>query len=119
MIPDMDWHVVFYIDDRGNEPVKDFILRQSDGAIAETIHVLKLLREFNITLGMPYVDKIGPSGIRELRIKHSSDIYRLYFFAHTGKEFVLLHAIKKTRNKISQNDLRLAIDRMNDYKGRP
>ena len=114
----MDWHVVFYMDNRGNEPVKDFILRQSDGAIAEIIHVLKLLREFNITLGMPYVDKIGPSGIRELRIKHSSDIYRMYFFAHTGKEFVLLHAIKKKRNKISQNDLRLAIDRMNDYKGR-
>ena len=115
---DMDWHVVFYMDNRGNEPVKDFILRQSDAAIAEILHVLKLLREFNIALGLPYVDKIGRSGIRELRIKHSSDIYRIYFFAHAGREFVLLHAIKKKRSKISQNDLRLASDRMNDYKGR-
>ena len=118
IIPDMDWHVVFYMDNGGNEPVKDFILDQSDGAIAEIIHVLKLLREFNITLGIPYVDKIGPSGVRELRIKHSSDIYRIYFFAHTGRKFVLLHAIKKKRSKISQNDVRLAIDRMNNYKGR-
>ena len=118
IITDMDWHVVFYIDSEGNEPVKDFILGQSDGAIAEIIHVLKLLREFNIALGMPYVDKIGPSGIRELRIKHSSDIYRIYFFAHTGRRFVLLHAIKKKRNKISENDIRLAIDRMNDYRAR-
>ena len=114
----MDWHVVFYMDSAGNEPVKDFILRQSDGAIAEIIHVLKLLREFNITLGMPYVDKIGRSGIRELRIKHSSDIYRMYFFAHTGRKLVLLHAIKKKSTKISENDIRLAIDRMNDYKAR-
>ena len=119
MITDMDWHVVFYMDNGGNEPVKDFILEQSNGAIAEIIHVLKLLREFNIALGMPYVDKIGPSGIRELRIKHSSDIYRIYFFAHTGRKFVLLHAIKKKRNKTSQNDICLAIDRMNDYKARP
>ena len=119
MITDMDWHVVFYMDNGGNEPVKDFILEQSNGAIAEIIHVLKLLREFNTTLGMPYVDKIGPSGIRELRIKHSSDIYRIYFFAHTGRKFVLLHAIKKKRTKISQNDICLAIDRMNDYKARP
>jgi len=114
----MNWHVVFYMDIGGNEPVKDFILGQSNGAIAEIIHVLKLLREFNITLGMPYVDKIGPSGIRELRIKHSSDIYRIYFFAHTGRKFVLLHAIKKKRTKISQNDICLAIDRMNDYRAR-
>lgn len=114
----MGWHVVFYLDSGGHEPVKDFILGQSDGAIAEIIHVLKLLREFNIALGMPYVDKIGPSGIRELRIKHSSDIYRIYFFAHTGRKFVLLHAIKKKRNKTSQNDISLAIDRMNDYKAR-
>jgi phage-related protein len=118
MITDMDWHVVFYMDNRGNEPVKDFILRQSDGAIAEIIHVLKLLREFNIALGMPYVGKIGPSGIRELRIKHGSDIYRVYFFAHTGRNFVLLHAIKKKRSKMSQIDIRLAIGRMNDYKAR-
>jgi phage-related protein len=118
IITDMEWHVVFYMDNEGNEPVKDFILGQSDAAIAEIIHVLKLLREFNITLGMPYVDKIGPSGIRELRIKHSSDIYRIYFFAHTVRKFVLLHAVKKKRDRISQNDVRLAIDRMNDYKAR-
>ena len=118
IITDMDWHVVFYMDKRGNEPVKDFILGQSNGAIAEIIHVLRLLREFNIALGMPYVDKMGQSGIRELRIKHGSDIYRIYFFAHTGRKFVLLHAIKKKRNKIPENDMCLAIDRMNDYKAR-
>jgi phage-related protein len=112
----MDWHVVFYIDTGGNEPVKDFILGQPNGAIAEIIHVFKLLRQFNITLGMPYVDKIGTSGIRELRIKHGSDIYRIYFFAHTEKNFVLLHAVKKKKDKIAQNDIYLAINRMNDYK---
>jgi phage-related protein len=113
---EMNWHVVFYMDKGGNEPVKDFILGQSDGAIAEILHILRLLREFNTALGMPYVGKVGPSGIRELRIKHGSDIYRIYFFAHTGRRFVLLHAIKKKRTKASQNDIRLAIDRMNDYR---
>jgi len=112
----MDWHVVFYMDTGGNEPVKDFILGQPNGAIAEILHVFKLLRQFNITLGKPYVAKIGTSGIRELRIKHGSDIYRIYFLAYTGKNFVLLHAVKKKKDKISQNDIYLAINRMNDYK---
>jgi len=76
----MSWQTIFYIDGEDSEPVKDFILSQSDGAIAEILHVFKLLREFNITLGMPYVKKIDRSGVRELRIKHGSDIYRILFF---------------------------------------
>jgi phage-related protein len=114
----MDWQVVFYIDKEGNEPVKDFILAQSDGTIAEILHVLKLLRDFNIRLGMPYVLKIDKSGIRELRIKHSSDIYRIFFFAYIGQKFVLLHAIQKKGEKTPTMDKELAIKRMNDYISR-
>ena len=114
----MDWEVVFYHGKQGNEPVKDFILGQPDGAIAEILHVLKLLRQFNITLGMPYVRKIDKSGLRELRIKHGSDIYRIFFFAYTGKKFILLHAILKKEDKTPESDKVLAIKRMNDYEFR-
>jgi len=116
IIADMDWEVVFYQGKQGNEPVKDFILRQPNGAIAEILHVLKLLRQFNITLGMPYVRKIDKSGLRELRIKHGSDIYRIFFFAYTGKKFILLHAILKKEDKTPESDKLLAIERMHDYK---
>ena len=106
------------MDKYGNEPVKNFILTQGEGAIAEIIHVFKLLREFNVKLRMPYVKKIDKSGIRELRIKHSSDIYRIFFFAYTGRRFILLHAILKKGDKIPKSDKNLAIKRMNDYISR-
>ena len=106
------------MDAAGNEPVKDFILEQPDGAIAEILHVFKLLREFNIQLGMPYVRKIDRSGLREVRIKHSSDLYRIFYFAYTGRKFVLLHAILKRSDKTPKGDIELAINRMNDYKSR-
>ena len=114
----MDWRVVFYMDAKGNEPVKDFILAQPDRAIAEILHVLKLLREFNIKLGMPYVRKIGKSGLRELRIKHSSDLYRIFYFAYIERKLVLLHAILKKEAKTPESDKEIAIKRMNDYKSR-
>ena len=106
------------MDEHGREPVKDFILGEPNKAIAEIIHVFKLLREFNITLGMPYVRKIDKSNIRELRIKHSSDYYRIFFFAHAGQKFVLLHAIKKKEDKTPESDKKIAIQRMNDYISR-
>jgi phage-related protein len=111
----MQWQLVFYSDKKGNMPVKDFILQQSDGAIAEILHVFKLLRLFNIELREPYVKKINKSGIRALRIKHGSDIYRILFFTHTGRKFILLHAFLKKTDEIPENDKRLAIQRMNDF----
>ncbi len=114
----MDWQVVFYMDGDGNEPVKDFILAQPDGAIAEILHVFKLLREFNVKLGMPFVRKIDKSGLRELRIKHSSDLYRIFYFAYIGRKFVLLHSFVKKGAKTPEGDKELAIKRMNDYKSR-
>src|SRR4030042_6943599 len=114
----MDWQVVFYMDGEGNEPVKDFILAQPDGAIAEILHVFKLLREFNIKLGMPFVRKIDKSGLRELRIKHSSDLYRIFYFAYFEHKFVLLHAIVKKEPKTPIGDRELAFKRMLDYKSR-
>jgi phage-related protein len=114
----MDWLVVFYMDAKGNEPVKDFILAQPDRAIAEILHVLKLLREFNIKLGMPYVRKIGKSGLRELRIKHGPALYRIFYCTYVGRNLVLLHAILKKEARIPEGDIEIAIKRMNDYKSR-
>lgn len=112
----MDWQVIFYRDEYGDEPVKSFVLSQDNGTIAEVLHVFKLLRDFNIELGMPYVRKVNKSGIRELRIKHGSDIYRVFFFAHKNRKFVLLHAIQKKTDKIPEGDLAIAIERMKDHK---
>ena len=112
----MDWQLVFFIDDHDNEPVKDFILQQSDGAIAEILHVFKLLRQFGTALGMPYVRKIHKSGIRELRIKHGSDIYRILFCADKGHRFILLHAFLKKEDGLLISDVNLAARRMNSIK---
>lgn len=114
----VEWQVVFYQDDAGVEPVKDFILEQPDGAIAEILHVLKLLREFNVQLGLPYVRKMGKSGLRELRIKHSSDLYRIFYFAYIGQKLVLLHAILKKGARTPPGDLETALQRMDDYTER-
>ena len=112
----MSWHVVFYRERDGNEPVKDFILKQSYDAQAEIIHVFDLLYKFDLSLGKPYVEKVQGK-IWALRIKHSSDYYRILYFTFSDQNFVLLHAIKKKRDKLLIKDIELAIDRMNEQEG--
>lgn len=111
----MTWRVVFYRDDTGTEPVKDFILEQSDGAIGEIIHVFDLLYRFDLSLGLPYVEKVKDK-IWSLRIKHASDYYRILYFAFSGKKFVLLHAVKKKSDKLQNRDIDLAIKRLYDHE---
>ena len=114
----MDWRIEYYTDIDGNEPVKNFINTQSLDAQVEIFHVIDLLREFSLNLRYPYVYKIGKTGIRELRIHHSSDYYRIFYFAFMGRKFVLLHAFLKKTRKTPMGELEIAIKRMNDYKQR-
>jgi len=111
----MGWQIVFYRDKDGNEPVKDFILEQPDGAIGEILHVFDLLYRFDLSLGLPYVEKVQGK-IWSLRIKHSSDYYRVLYFAFSGKKFILLHAVKKKSDKLQKRDIELAIDRMGEHE---
>lgn len=113
-----DWQVLFYPTEDGYESVKEFILQQDYKARVEILHVLELLYKSNVRLGMPYVRKINRSGLRELRIKHGSDIYRIFFFAFTGRKFILLHAITKKDDKTPITDKQLAMERMLDYQSR-
>jgi phage-related protein len=112
----MVWHVIFYKDNNGNEPVKDFILEQSDGAIAEILHVFDLLYRFDLSLGSPYVEKVDGK-IWALRIKHSSDYYRILYFTFSGEKFILLHAIKKKSDKLSKRDIEIAAKRKDEHEG--
>ncbi|GAI10313.1 unnamed protein product, partial [marine sediment metagenome] len=88
------------------------------GTRHEIIHVIDLLYKNNVKLGMPYVEKINKPGLRALRIKHGSNIYRILFFAFTGQKFILLHIIKKKSDKLPKPVIQLAIKRMEDYKSR-
>ena len=63
-------------------------------------------------------EKTDKSGLRELRIKHSPDIYRVFFFAYVGQKFVLLHAIMKKQDKTPEKDIRIALERMTEFKSR-
>ena len=112
----MDWQIEYYSDIAGNEPVRDFIDMQSIDTQVEIFHVIGLLQEFALNLRYPYVEKIGKTGIRELRIHHSSDYYRVFYFTAKGRKFILLHAFLKKTKKTPKNEITIAIKRMDDYK---
>ena len=114
----MKWEIDFYQDSQGNIPVQDFICKQSAKVEAKIYRHIDLLQDFGLSLGQPYVEKLVGSDVWELKIRHSSNYYRILYFASSGRRFVLLHAFLKKTDRTPKSEIKIAQDRLFDYEAR-
>ncbi|MBL7065171.1 MAG: type II toxin-antitoxin system RelE/ParE family toxin [Anaerolineae bacterium] len=64
-------------------------------------------------LGMPHVRNIeGHRKLWELRVQVAKSAYRVFYFAHTGRRFVMLHAFLKKTRKTPRQEIAIAERRM-------
>ena len=117
-IVDVKWQIDFYQDSHGNIPVQDFIRQQPAKVKAKILGYIDLLQEFGLSLGQPYVEKLAGSDVWELKIRYSSNRYRILYFAASGRKFVLLHAFLKKTAKTPKNEIEIAQGRIFDYRAR-
>ncbi len=114
----MKWELEFYQDSQGNIPVQDFIYKQSAKVKAKISRYIDLLQDFGLSLGQPFVEKLAGSGVWELKIRHSSNRYRILYFASGGHKFILLHAFLTKTAETPKNEIEIAQSRIFDYKAR-
>jgi phage-related protein len=114
----MKWFVEFYSAKNGNSPVKDFILGLRKKEQAKIIRQIELLEEYGINLSYPYAEKIKGEqykGLWELRIKFSTNSFRIFYFLYIENKFVLLHAFKKKSENTPDSELQISLKRMKEY----
>ncbi len=100
-----DWQIEFFIDNRGKNPVADFLDKLPIAERAKITKHIHLLKEFGTRLGMPQARPLkGHKPLWELRPMPN----RLIYVALTGKRFVLLHGFKKKSQKTPQNEINVA-----------
>ncbi|MBI3361425.1 MAG: type II toxin-antitoxin system RelE/ParE family toxin [Chloroflexi bacterium] len=107
------WTVELYRDPSGRGPVAEFLATLNETDHAAVTRLVKLLEQYGLKLGKPYVKAlIGHRKLWELRVKRPSGAIRLFYFAHTGKRFVILHGFRKKSQKTPKRELRIAEQRM-------
>jgi phage-related protein len=107
--------IVYYCD-KDKYPVVEFIKTLSDKDAAKILREIDLLETHGFYLGMPHIKKMaGTKDLWELRVKQSSNNYRVFYFHYTNNQFVLLHAIHKKSKRTPKSDIKIATDRMNKY----
>jgi len=110
------YKIKYYAENK-KSPVIEFIKEQSPKEKAKILREIELLEEFGLFLGMPHIKKLkGYDDLWELRIKHSSNIFRILFLNYHDGIFVLLHAFRKKSNKTPQREIDIALNRSQALK---
>jgi len=90
----------FYVDERGNNPVKEFMENLPEKEKSKVHAYMAELREHSYNLRRPMADYLG-NGLYELRPRDN----RIFYFFFLRDEIVLLHAIRKRTDRIPEGDL--------------
>jgi phage-related protein len=107
-------NVYYFVDEKGNNPVKEFIKLLPVKERAKVFAYLVELKNQGHNLHRPMADYLK-DGIYELRPKDN----RIFYFFFLKDNAVLVHAIRKKTDKVPEGDLRLCIKRktlVEEYK---
>jgi phage-related protein len=113
----MFWKIDYYESPAGNKPVESFINSLEEKAQNKIVRTLELLEEFGITIGFPHAKRLIGTPLWELRIL-GSDSLRILYIAKEQKCFLLLHAFKKKTQKTEKKEIKIAIQRLREYRSR-
>jgi len=117
----MEWEVEYYKKENGQIPVLDFLLTLNPKLRAKTFSEIELLEKHGYMLREPYTKSIKGNtykGLYELRVKFSTDITRIFYFAFRNNKFILLNGFSKKSDKTPVSELERAMRYKKDYERR-
>lgn len=95
-------NIYYFIDERGNNPVKEFINNLPKHEQTKVFAYIEELKKQGYNLRRPLAGYLG-DGIYELRPKNN----RIFYFFFQKNNVILIHCIKKKTDKIPVRDLEL------------
>src|SRR5688572_9919076 len=112
-----EWSVVFYTDDRGNEPVREFLLNLDWTTRARFDWSIEQLRIRNTQAREPLVRHLEGK-TWELRRESDTNIYRLLYAFGNGRQLFFLHGFQKKTQKTPSGEIEIAQRRLVDFTAR-
>ena len=103
--------IYYFVDERGNAPVSDFIKSLPLKERAKVFAYIAELKKQGNNLRRPIADYLE-DGIYELRPRDN----RIFYFFYLKSSAVLIHAIKKKTKAIPKNDLKLCLKRKREIE---
>lgn len=111
------YSVHFYIDERGDVPVRDFIKDFNKRSRAKIGRYINLLEQHGPDLPRPYADQVRDK-IRELRVRTTDGNIRIFYFFFIERNIILLYAFKKKTQDLPNWEIEQAERNMHNFLDR-
>ncbi|NCX50812.1 MAG: type II toxin-antitoxin system RelE/ParE family toxin [Burkholderiaceae bacterium] len=106
----MRYFIVYY-----SQEVQEEIMNLPVTLQARFIGLTDRMMEHGPNLGLPHTDAFG-GGLFELRLKGAEGIARVFFCLIVKQQIVMLHSFIKKTQKTPDKELKLAKQRMKEFK---
>ncbi|NDC21343.1 MAG: type II toxin-antitoxin system RelE/ParE family toxin [Burkholderiaceae bacterium] len=106
----MKYSIIYY-----SQEVQEEIMNLPVTLQARFIGLTDRMMEHGPNLGLPHTDAFG-GGLFELRLKGAEGIARVFFCLIVKQKIVMLHSFIKKTQKTPDKELKLAKQRMKEFK---
>jgi phage-related protein len=111
------WDIRYYHLSNETSPVFEFIESLSEKAQAKVFRTIDLLAEYGLQLREPHVKKLTGTSLWELRVL-GEDSIRVFYIVAENSQLLMLHGFKKKSQKTPKNEIKIALNRLEEYKSR-
>lgn len=109
--------VDFYTTAAGEEVIVEFLDSLPRKDHAKLLRDIDLLADYGPNLHEPYTRHID-GAIWELRSKFSTNTHRIFYFIRSDNKLVLLHGFTKKTQQTPPSEIKVAKQRLADYRQR-
>ncbi len=117
MVDESMWTVVFYTEENGASPVREFLQRLDTKTQVRFAWSIEQLRVRNVMAREPLVCHLEGK-LWELREESNTNIYRLIYFFFSGQRIVFLHGFQKKTQKAPRREIEIALLRLDSFMKR-
>jgi len=110
MTDKQEWSIVYYVEDSGAKPVREFLDGLDRKTQARFVWSIEQLRVRNTQARAPLVRHLEGK-LWELREESKTNIYRVIYFFYQGRRIVFLHGFMKKTQKTPRREIDLALKR--------
>lgn len=111
------WKAIFYTTAAGRCPVLETIRELPQAERVEIGQTLRLVQEEGPDIGMPFTEPVTRD-LSAVRVRVGRTRWRLLYFAHLGRELIILHIFAKKTRAMPQREIRIAERRRRDWLAR-
>jgi hypothetical protein len=111
------WQVEFFKDEKGTEPVKNWLDGLSDEVRGRVLARINLLAKHGPALDFPFTSQIE-GRLREMRLRFGKARYRILYFFDDNRSGILLHGFSKDTATVEEADKKIGRARMTAHADR-